>query len=115
MITRIVKAIKEACKGKPLKIRSPRWDDVRDTHVVKNPFCAACGSREHLQVHHIIPFHIDPSQELNPENLITLCEKKSKNCHFKVGHLGDWKKYNRGVRQDAAWLLAEKTKTLGKQ
>ena len=44
MLTRLYKAIKEAVKGKPLKLRSPRWDDVRKIHLKSFPTCAACGS-----------------------------------------------------------------------
>lgn len=113
MIKRILKAIRETIKGKPLKVRSSKWDAVRDAHVRKFPWCAACGSRSNLQVHHIMPFHLDSSKELDPSNLITLCEKSPTNCHLNVGHLGNWKKYNSSVREDAMRLIQGKTKTLG--
>jgi 5-methylcytosine-specific restriction protein A len=108
MLTRLYKAIKEAVKGKPLKLRSPRWDDVRKIHLKSFPTCAACGSETNLQVHHIKPFHLYPELELDEENLITLCETKTHRCHFKIGHLGSWKKENPNVVQNALDALIKK-------
>lgn len=77
--------------------RSPKWRDVRNTHVKNNPACAACGRKDGLEVHHIVPYNVDPSLELNPNNLITLCDKQ---CHFLFGHLCDWKSWNSDVVSD---------------
>ncbi len=101
MIKRFYKAIKEAFTGKPLKLRSPRWDEVRKIHLRKFPTCAACGCVTNLQVHHIKPFHLYPELELDEMNLITLCETKTFKCHFKIGHLSNWKKENPNVVMDA--------------
>ena len=30
MISRIITAVKDKIQGKPLKLRSPKWDSVRD-------------------------------------------------------------------------------------
>ena len=54
-----------------------------------------CGWDKKLQVHHIIPRHIDKSLELEWGNLITLCRE----CHFRFGHFLDWKKYNRYIEE----------------
>jgi 5-methylcytosine-specific restriction endonuclease McrA len=78
--------------------RSPEWPNLRFAHIKKHPQCAACGTLKRNQVHHIIPVHLDPSQELNPENLITLCKG---GCHLKLGHGGDYRAYNPNIRQDA--------------
>lgn len=80
--------------------RSKEWPKVRNEHLLKNPQCAACGSFKSLEVHHIEPFHERPDLELNPDNLITLCEKRlfGVNCHLFFGHLGNWKLKNRRVR-----------------
>lgn len=59
-----------------------------------------CGGTKNLEVHHVKPFHIDPTLELDPTNLITLCEEMSKECHLKKGHLGNWKKVNENVLSD---------------
>jgi 5-methylcytosine-specific restriction protein A len=59
-----------------------------------------------LEVHHIVPFHINPSLELDMTNLVTLCECKEDgiNCHLFVGHLGNYRSYNPEVRVDAKTL-----------
>ena len=87
------------------KARSPRWRSVRDAHLDWHPMCAACGEKKHLNVHHIEPFHVAPTRELDIENLITLCEHPSHNCHLLFGHCLSWKAYNPFVRGDAAHML----------
>ena len=86
--------------------RSPKWRSVRNKHVEDNPTCAACGRRDGLEVHHIVPYHVDPSRELDPTNLITLCGKR---CHFVFGHLMDWKSWNENVVRDSTLYLLAKT------
>lgn len=81
--------------------RSPKWPGVRRAHLLKYPQCAACGGMLYLNVHHVIPFYIDPAVELAPENLLTLCEHPTHNCHFTFGHLLSWSRWNVHVRQDA--------------
>jgi len=56
-----------------------------------------------VEVHHILPFHIHPEKELDPSNLITLCEKKDNgvNCHLLFGHLGSFKSLNAFVVKDS--------------
>lgn len=104
MIHRVLTAVKDVIKGKPLALRSPHWNNVRDAFVKKHPQCAACGGATHLQVHHKQPFHLHPDLELDPANLITLCESKTK-CHLKIGHLGSWKNFNPNVVEDAEKTL----------
>jgi 5-methylcytosine-specific restriction endonuclease McrA len=93
---------------KPAEPRSPAWRGVRRRHLATNPTCAACGTKHLVDVHHIIPFHIDPTHELDPGNLITLCRWPLRRHHFKVGHLGDWTRWNETVRADAAVLLTQR-------
>ena len=100
----LLKRIKDAIQGKaPLKTkRSSKWPAVRKNHLVKHPCCAVCGGTEKVEVHHIIPFHQDPSLELEPTNLISLCEGlRSCNHHLWFGHLGNYKKTNPDVIKDA--------------
>ena len=78
--------------------RSPKWAEVRKQHIKSNPCCAACGSCNKPEVHHIVPVHVDPSKELDPSNLITLCDKY---CHFVFGHLMNWKSWNSNITEDA--------------
>lgn len=90
--------------------RSPHWPAVRAAHLRVQPACAYSGATSHLEVHHILPFHLFPDLELDPDNLITLSEHSDvlggMNCHLVIGHFGDWKNYNPGVVHDAARFLA---------
>lgn len=74
--------------------RSPHWSTVRNAHLVFEPACRACGGTEKLQVHHKHPFHLHPELELEQQNLITLCERRGRDCHFRYGHFFDWKQWN---------------------
>lgn len=47
-----------------------------------------------LDVHHVIPVHVNPALACDQSNLITLTRKE----HFVVGHLGNWKDYNVNMR-----------------
>lgn len=76
--------------------RSPKWSSVRKEHLINEPMCRACGRKKDLEVHHIMPYHIKPEDELNPSNLITLCS----NCHLLFGHLMDYKSWNENVVED---------------
>ena len=73
--------------------RSNDWEEVSSRYLSKHSHCAYCDTSTGLVVHHIIPYHIDPTEELNTNNLITLCESNN-NCHLKHGHLGNWKGFN---------------------
>ena len=82
--------------------RSPQWQRVRKEHLLREPACAACGHKGRgLQVHHIKPFHLHPQLELDPRNLITLCELRGRDHHLLLGHLNAWESYNEHVRDDA--------------
>ncbi|MEP3478013.1 MAG: hypothetical protein ABJZ55_02085 [Fuerstiella sp.] len=88
--------------------RSGSWPRVRDEYLKGHPECACCGGTKKLRVHHRLPFHLRPDLELDPENLMTLCEagKFGINCHFLLGHLGNWKRFNPLVRTDVIrWHL----------
>ena len=98
----IIKAIKDKIQGIP-GTRSSKWPTVRKHHLIANPTCAVCGGSEMLEVHHKLPFHLDASLELDPTNLITLCESKKNGvtCHLWFGHLGSYKSFNKNVEEDA--------------
>ena len=81
--------------------RSGQWKSIRDAHIKNNPTCYACGRSEYLIVHHIVPFHLNPELELDPNNLLTLCQGKHINCHITFGHNYNWTKTNLNVKQDA--------------
>jgi len=85
------------------KERSPHWPSVQHHFIQKHPSCAACGSTQHLNVHHVQPFHLHPELELEESNLITLC--MDNDCHLLIGHGDSFKAYNPNVREDAASVL----------
>lgn len=93
------KAIDEHIEQYGAEPRSSKWPKVRDTHLKVDPVCNVCGTKEDLNVHHIIPYHIDRSKELDPTNLITLCNNNR--CHFTFGHLFNWSSFNPNVIEDA--------------
>lgn len=101
----ILKNIKDVLQGKASvgHLRSSRWPKVRAQHLTEHPTCAVCNSTTKIEVHHITPFHLDPSKELDTNNLITLCETKANgiNCHLAFGHLGNYKYVNKTVITDA--------------
>jgi len=103
----IIKHVKDVIQGKATvgQKRSSKWPTVRKHHLEAHPTCAVCGGDEVIEVHHIKPYHKNPELELDPNNLITLCESKSFGivCHRAVGHLGYYKKTNINVVEDSAY------------
>jgi 5-methylcytosine-specific restriction endonuclease McrA len=103
----VIKHILDVAEGKhPSNVkRSSQWPAVRKHHLEEHPNCAVCGGTEHLEVHHIRPFHLHPELELEPTNFITLCEsgKGGINCHLAAGHLGSYKSFNPNVVADSAY------------
>ena len=98
----IVKRITEYFAGMPA--RSPQWAGVRKAWLKIHPACAACGTTENVEVHHEVPYHICPERELDDTNFVTLCENGG-NCHLFVGHLKNWKSFNKSVKDDAKIVL----------
>jgi len=82
------------------KPRSSQWKKTRASHLELNGMCLACGGRVSLEVHHLMPYHLVPELELDPNNLITLCESAS-HCHWTFGHLLNWRSYNPNAKADA--------------
>jgi 5-methylcytosine-specific restriction protein A len=81
--------------------RSGHWPTLRK-HFLQGKVCAVCGGSRKLEAHHIMPFHLDPTKELDPLNLIALCEGNPKvNCHLVYGHLGNFKGLNSAVVSDS--------------
>ena len=111
----MIKKIKDLVQGKaPLSSkRSGHWSSVRKHHLEKHAECAVCGDKDKLEVHHIKPFHLHPELELNPENLITMCESKSYGiiCHLLIGHNGSYKDINPDVVEHARLWREKLSKT----
>ena len=100
--------------------RSDKWPEVERAFREKNPTCAACDCTT-VQVHHVLPFHFAillgrPDLELDPRNLITLCEKEkgedAADHHLLLGHLDDFQSYNRDVREFAATFHGQDAATI---
>ncbi len=102
--------------------RSPKWPGVEKAFLKAKPWCEACGKEKVLnrgvQVHHVIPFHFvillgRPELELDPRNLIGLCETEQglplENHHLLIGHLDDFQTSNPNVRHDATGRYFQKT------
>lgn len=90
--------------------RSGKWEAVEKSFKEAHPACEACGSKNRLNIHHILPFHLDKSKELDTNNLITLCMDFNKECHYRLGHLSNWHGYNPNIKSDAAEALLNPTK-----
>jgi 5-methylcytosine-specific restriction protein A len=103
----LIKHLIDAAKGKhPLGVaRSGHWPTVRKEHLALHPTCEVCGGSGNLEVHHRRPFHLHPELELDPANLVTLCEADPLlNCHRIFGHLDNFRGWNPDVIEDAkAW------------
>ena len=101
----LAKHLRDVAQGKATsgQLRSHHWPKVRKEHLEKHPTCEVCGSKIQLEVHHIVPFARDPEKELDPENLITLCENSNDGviCHLLFGHLGNYRFLNPDVVKDA--------------
>jgi 5-methylcytosine-specific restriction enzyme A len=96
--------------------RSPEWHKVEHLYLLDHSRCVCCEEHEAsapVQVHHIFPFHYAialgrPDLELDPRNLITLCESENgteaQNHHLLIGHLDDFQSSNLDVLRDATLL-----------
>jgi hypothetical protein len=94
----------------PPKLSTPRselWPKFRAGWIKNQPSCQVCDRTKKLEVHHIIPFHINPRLELDVTNLITLCEHPAACCHYIVGHCAlSWLNYDPNVIQNAKIIRA---------
>lgn len=98
-------ALSKRREAKKRSERSPRWRHVEKQHLALHPTCAACGSRKHVQVHHVTPFNTNPKLELDFANLLSLCMDRHE-CHLRIGHGGSFSAYSKTVVADAALVLA---------
>lgn len=105
--SKLVRAINERVAQPVLKValairhkRSSKWPSVRESHIRREWWCQCCGAVEKLEVHHVLPVHVAPDKELEPGNLITLCETEER-CHLRRGHAGSWRRFNPAIRLEA--------------
>ena len=80
-------------------IRSTKWPKFKKEFAKTHPaVCAVCGGKKGINLHHLKPFHVFPELELDPDNVILLCNEKRH--HIEVGHLGDFQSINPTGRAD---------------
>ncbi|WP_220199768.1 HNH endonuclease [Ktedonospora formicarum] len=95
------------------KERSGEWARVQDEHLLREPACRACGYKgKKVQVHHIKPFHLHPELELDPSNLITLCQARGKHHHMLLGHLNLWASYNAEIEDDVRHFYGQSARQI---
>lgn len=71
-----------------------KWRRCAQLFVVDHKVCECCGENHELQVHHVVPWHISVELRFEPSNFIALCQA----CHFRFGHLRNWKDSNPEIR-----------------
>lgn len=109
--TQIIDTIQGKAPAKS-KARHPSWRRVRAEHLKAQPKCQGCGEKRKrlLEVHHVAPFHSHPEIELEPKNLLTLCDGGGKygikSCHLYIGHNGNFRRSNSLAVHEARLLLA---------
>lgn len=64
------------CNTERVTGRGSQWLKIRTQIKGAHPFCALCGARDGLQVHHIAPFRLSFDNSVG--NLIPLCVKHHK-------------------------------------
>lgn len=81
--------------------RSPKFAALaREVIKERGGKCEATGYAKDLEVHHVVPYHIDPSRELDKTNLIVLTHW----MHFFLAHFGNWSSWNDNIVEDARKL-----------
>ena len=98
-MTRYYKVHKRKHREQYDKIKS-KWEEFERQYWKKHPdqkYCHVCGETKKIELHHIIPRHIDPSKIFDESNLIPLC----KHDHLVFGHLGNYEWWNPHVVEDA--------------
>ena len=78
-----------------------RWRKLRNKYVKeKGNVCECCSYTKNIEVHHIVPRHVNPTLTLDWFNLIALCD----DCHFHIGHYSNYKNYNPTIFEDAYFI-----------
>lgn len=83
-----------------MPLRTAGWKLVRAAHIKLHPACEVCGiTTGRIDVHHIVPFAVDPSLELVESNLMTLCREH----HLVWAHAGSWRRYDSKIVEAVIW------------
>jgi len=86
--------------------RSGQWARVRREHLEQEPACIACGRDDELEVHHVVPYHIDKALECAPANLCSMCHE----CHLSIAHAYNWKTWRPDVRRLAQMIRSSEVR-----
>lgn len=117
--------------------RSPEWKKLVAEILKKHPYCVWCGAlitEVSLEVHHYESFHEHPELELAIFNLVVLCQDRGRrnhvlarairrirevfgkekpgSCHFRHGHLNNWRKINPKLKEQILKLEKERREEL---
>lgn len=72
---------------------------AKKLYVKEHNQCAVCGYKKNLEVHHVVPVHVDPTLSAKSSNFITLCDYRNKGCHNVFGHFRNFRsKWNPNIR-----------------
>ena len=67
---------------------TPRWKKLRSYKITINPLCEICEAKgivkQTEEVHHIVPFSIDPTLAYDIDNLLSVCITCHKELHNKL-------------------------------
>lgn len=90
--------------------RSYGWTKLEHRVLAARPECDWCGKKATVG-HHVVPFHVDPSRELDESNIGSCCDT----CHAVLAHfVYRWDLYDEyywdNARAFKARLIAAKEK-----
>ena len=91
-----------------------QWQMTKAKRAYKKDHCkcAVCGYTKNLEIHHVVPVHVDRTKALDTDNFITLCDWRNHGCHYVFGHFRNFRtKWNPNIRQFA--LSVSKLLSLG--
>jgi hypothetical protein len=87
--------------------RGSRWSAIRREVLRMMPYCAVCGTRKGLEVHHIVPYRLTRDNDI--KNLVPLCHRDHKkiecltveveNCGVSVDFMGEMLRWRIRQRQ----------------
>lgn len=68
--------------------------------------CAHCGSLRKLEVHHVVPVHVDRSVALDIHNVVAVCRE----CHYSAHKTQGWQK---GTKSTLRWESVVSVESVG--
>ena len=89
-----------------LSVKNPKQlyliTKAKRAYATTHPECAICGNPNNIEIHHVIPVHIDITMSCNFKNFVSACDSNNNGCHRWLCHFGDFKnKWNLNIRQYA--------------